>query len=263
MVVELNDLSCGYAGNAVLRNLCFSMRSGEAVCILGSNGIGKTTLFKTLLRFIKPISGSIHIDGNDIMQMEKAQLSQFFSYVPQAKESMGNYTVQDIVLMGRARYIRKFSLPSKEDYNAANIALGQLALTDYRDRNYSTLSGGEQQMVLLARAIAQNARFILLDEPASNLDFKNQERLLRAIMQLTSQGIGILMVSHSPDHALSCCDNSLLISKDGTYIFGPSDNVITADNLQKIYDTKMLVVEGKTNSEQTFKTCCLQLGGEI
>lgn len=258
MKIDIKNLSCGYAGNAILKNINFSISSGEAVCILGANGIGKTTLFKTLLGIIKPISGGVYIDGKDIITEEQIHLPEIFSYVPQAKENLGDFTVKDVVLMGRVRFVGKFSGPKEKDYYVVERILKELGVEEFLDRKYSKLSGGEQQMILVARAIAQESKYLLLDEPASNLDFKNQERLLQTILQLKKIGMGIIMVTHLPDHAFACCQKSYLISQNGEGYFGNSKEIITTENLRHIYGANLKVLNN-LNGEDNFKTCYLQV----
>lgn len=235
MIINFKDVSCGYKAKRVVANLSFVFKTGEATCILGSNGIGKTTIFKSLLGYLPLLSGSIYVDDKNLNSITFKQRASIMAYVPQAKSYSYQYKVKDIVLMGRALYISKFRSPGEYDYNIVDQTLQRVDIKKYEDRYYSELSGGEQQMVLLARAIAQQSKYILLDEPASNLDYMNQRRLLKLIKELTQDGIGILMVSHSPEHALFCCKNTLMIKTDGNYVYGRTQDIITEENLTATY----------------------------
>lgn len=239
MTVYIDKITCGYDQKILIRDLSFQLALGEAICILGANGIGKTTLFKSILGQIKMISGDVFVDDKSIKTMTIKERAKFFSYVPQAKAYTYRYTVNDIIMMGRASYIGEFSEPSQQDYKVVQETIDKLSLNHLSNRYYDELSGGEQQIVLIARAIAQEANYILLDEPASNLDFYNQKKLIWIINMLKDDGIGVLMVSHNPEHAFQCCEKALLIGKTGQCFYGETSNTITEENLQTIYETEI------------------------
>lgn len=258
MIIRFNDVSCGYKNRCVISNLSFAFRTGEATCILGANGIGKTTIFKSLLGYLPLLEGTIYVDNKDLRDMSVKQRASIMAYVPQAKSYSYQFTVKDIVLMGRALYIPKFQAPGDEDYRIVNETLEKVGIAEYANRYYSELSGGEQQMVLLARAIAQGSKYVLLDEPASNLDYMNQRKLLNLIIDLISSGIGILMVSHSPEHAFLCCKNTLMIDTMGGYIYGQTQNIVTAANLTKTYGVGIGIAEVEDMCGKEIKTCYLE-----
>ena len=258
MIIKFENVSCGYKKHCVVSNLNFSFKTGEATCILVANGIGKTTLFKTLLGYIELLSGNIYVDQTDISKLSSKERALVMAYVPQAKSCSYQFMVRDIVLMGRAAYISKFQSPRKEDLKIVNDVIEQVGIRNFADKNYFELSGGEQQMVLLARALAQKSKFILLDEPASNLDYNNQKKLLKLVTQLTEKGIGILMVSHAPEHSYICCKNSLLISKEGSYIFGKTEEVVNERNLSDIYGVPIGVIQFMDSDKNNIRTCYLK-----
>lgn len=258
MVINIDNISCGYGQKSVITDLNFSFQSGEAVCILGANGIGKTTLFKTLLGQIDVLNGNINVDGTPLTHLNLKERARIFSYVPQAKNYSYQFSVEDIVLMGRAIYIKEFSAPSREDYQVVADVLKRLHILDYAKKKYDELSGGEQQIVLLARAIAQQAKYILLDEPASNLDYCNQKKLIDVIKMLTAEGIGVLMVSHIPEHAFICCEKTLLINRNSTYYFGITEEVITERNLSDIYGVDIGIMQFKNDDGTPKYTCYLK-----
>lgn len=257
MKIEFKNTTTGYAKMPMIRDLNLVLNSGESTCVLGANGIGKTTLFKTLLGLLDIVSGDILIDGKSITNMSNKEVASALSYVPQAKNYTYQYTVLDIVLMGRAMYVERFSEPSAKDREIAEKALYQLDLYDYKDRMYSKLSGGEQQVVLVARALAQEANFIVMDEPASNLDFGNQKKLIDVIRMLKQAGKGVLMASHSPDHALACCSNVILISQKRQILYGPTMKMLTKENLEEVYGVGVNIITGTGANGEHIQSCVL------
>ena len=249
MELKLNNISCGYGKKTVIKDLncCFNQR--EAVAILGSNGIGKSTLMKNLLRQYSLLNGSITIDNKDINTVPYREMAKYIAYVPQNKECHYNYSVVDLVMMGRAAYLSAFTAPGDDEYEMAMDVLDAIEMKDYAQRNYSMLSGGEQQMVLIARAMIQNTAFILMDEPTANLDFYNQKILLRTINKLKDDGKGIVMISHSPEHAVLCCEKTLLIKRDGGYFYGNTEEILTEENLRAVYGTEIVLLRNDSNSD--------------
>lgn len=258
MIIEFKNATIGYGAKAVLRDLNFRIHGNESVCLLGPNGIGKTTLFKSMLGMLPLLSGDILIDGTSASKISPSKMATHFAYVPQSKEYSYQFSVEEIVLMGRAMYIKKFSSPSPNDYAIAEESLKKLGIYNFRNLKYSELSGGEQQIVLIARALAQQAEFIVMDEPASNLDFANQKKLLDVIKSLSKTNIGILMSTHTPDHAFLCAQKALLVSKDQTYRFGSVEEIVKTEDLSKAYGVDIQVIS-TVISDSEIKTCSLIL----
>lgn len=254
MEIIFDNATCGYNNIPVFENLSFNISTNEAICILGKNGVGKTTIFKTLLKEIPIIYGDIKINGTSIKDYNLKDLSKRISYIPQAKSYSYSFRVIDMVLMGCANSFNYFSAPSDKDYNQAMEILKSLDMESLATKNYSNLSGGEQQMVLAGRAVMQNSNFIIMDEPASNLDFSNQKKLIDLIKNQKANGAGVLMISHMPNHAFACCEKSLLLCKNGKYMFGNTNDIITAENLSNAFDVEMNIYSN-SNNDVASKTC--------
>ncbi len=257
MKLLLRNVNCGYSQESILRDINLSFNTGEFWCILGANGIGKTTLFKTILGFIKTQSGEILIDDRYIYSLSNKEIAKFLSYVPQAKNYTLKYSVLDIVLMGRVNHIKQFSSPSKRDYEITELMLEKLGILHLKHCLYSELSGGEQQIVLIARALAQEAKFILMDEPASNLDFENQKRILDVMIKLINNDVGIIMSSHSPDHAFYCDANVVLIKRDKKIISGKAVDIITKNNMKEGYGVDVEIISGMDSLGNPISACRL------
>ena len=257
MMIKLEDVSIGYDKNTVIDQINLSLLSGHFYCLLGANGIGKTTLFKTILGYLPPLEGRILIDTKPLKSFSAAELSEYISYVPQAKDHSYDMSVLETVVMGRARFVKKFSQPAPADYLAAGKILKQLEIEKLTDKQYSELSGGEQQIVLIARALAQEAKFILMDEPASNLDFENQKKVLESLKQLSGTGIGVILSTHSPNHALYCDMELILIDKKKKIHTGKIKDILNDQLLRDTYGVDIQLIEGLTDDGRIIQSCCL------
>lgn len=257
MEIELKNISCGYKRKKILKNINLSFKTGNIYTILGGNGIGKTTLFKSILGFIDLKGGDICFDGKSITSMTEKEIATFVSYVPQAKNYSMQYTVFDIILMGRALHIKKFGIPSDGDIARVNAVMEQMKIDKFKNLMYSELSGGEQQIVLIARALVQESKFIIMDEPASNLDFENIKMVLDVLKELRHKDIGIIMSSHSPDHALYCNDHVVMISKDKKIIEGSVQQTITQKNLYSVYGVQLDIISSEDVHGNVRRSCCL------
>lgn len=256
-MISIHEASCGYNGKVLLSDISFSFQKGEAVCVLGANGVGKTTLFRTLLGLLPLLGGEILIEGESLNRLSHRKLAKLIAYVPQAKNLSYQHPVEDVILMGRAQYIRTFDVPSAEDYDIVEKVMASLNISHMLGLPYSNLSGGEQQLVLIARALVQGASYILLDEPASNLDLANQGLLMQTINNLKGQNVGVLMISHVPTHAFSCCENTLIVYHDGTSEYGNTEDIITTERLKKTYSTNVEIIEGCSASGEIVHTYSL------
>jgi iron complex transport system ATP-binding protein len=255
MNIEVKDLSCGYGAKVLLEGLNLILSRGEILCILGPNGVGKTTFFKTIQGFLKPITGEVYINNTLLSRLSRRELAQLIAYVPQVHGHPFSYSARDMVLMGRTPYLNTLSAPGKRDYAVCREVMEQLGIAHLADRCYSQLSGGEQQMVLIARAMAQEPTFLMMDEPTSNLDYGNQMHLLRQMSTLRDTGLGIMMITHSPDQAFFCADNVALFYRDRRVQAGATATVLTEDSLKEAYGITVDLFRNKNSAGEVVTTC--------
>lgn len=234
MNFEVRDGSFGYVqGNEILKNINFSVGSGDVLAILGPNGVGKTTLLKCMMGLLSWHRGGSFLDGENIAALPHRRLWQNIAYVPQAKGSAFAYSVEDMVLLGRSAHIGALGLPGKEDYEKAEEAMETIGITHLRRKDCNRISGGELQMVLIARALTAQPSLLVLDEPESNLDFKNQLIILETIGELAlNKGISSIFNTHYPAHALKISNKSLILNKQGRSFFGDTQTVVNCENMR-------------------------------
>jgi len=234
-MLRVDNLHFGYDGKPVLKGISFEVKRGELRGLFGPNGCGKTTLFRCCLKFLKAGRGSICVDGTDISGMSVRELATRIAYVPQEHRPAFPYRVREMVLMGRTPHIGNGFGVSGRDKRIAREALEMLGIANLSERVYSELSGGQRQMVLIARAIAQETGFIFLDEPTSALDFSNQIRIWKTLRAIAANGTGIVAISHDPNHVAWFCDKVIVLDEEGVLAEGPPDQTITQDVLDRIY----------------------------
>lgn len=235
MTLEARDLAFGYPGHPVGEALDLTLRRGEAVCLLGPNGSGKTTLFRTLLGLLPPRAGRVLLDGRDLARWPRQDLARRLAYIPQAHAGVFPYTALDVVLMGRTPHIGRFAAPGRRDRAVAGAALDRLGIAHLAEADYTRLSGGQRQLVLLARALAQEAAYLVLDEPTASLDFGNQVLVLGELRKLRAAGLGIVLSTHAPDHAFACADRVLILGDGRLLADGTPDEVVTGPRLAQVY----------------------------
>lgn len=242
-LLQVEGISFGYSHQDVLKEVSFAVQEGEVVTLLGPNGSGKSTLIKILLGLLRPGGGGVFFNGRDIRQIGSRSLARKIAYVPQIHRSSFPYRVQDVVLMGRIPYKPFFFRYAKEDLAIAADALDRLAISHLAERPYTEISGGERQLTLIARALAQGAKTFIMDEPATGLDYGNQLRLLEQIIQLSREGYTFIKSTHSPEHALWIADRALLI-KNGTLMAdGSCDEIINSEMLFRLYHARVNVLK--------------------
>jgi len=228
-------LDFGHRRRIVGRALDFRFSTGEVVCVLGPNGAGKSTLFRTLLGLVPALGGRVSLEGRDLASLSRAQVARAVAYVPQASASYFDFTLEELVEMGRTAHLGLFAAPGAKDREAARAALERLGIGALAQQRVGAVSGGERQLALIARALATEAPLLILDEPTANLDFANQARVLEEVARLRDAGIGILFGTHDPDHALEIADRALLLREGKVVAAGNAVDTITAAHLSALY----------------------------
>lgn len=234
------------SGPQILKDISIELEPGEILAVLGPNGAGKTTLLRCMMDMLHWQSGRSLLDGEDIRSIPASKLWRRMAYVPQARSAAVSYTAFQTVLLGRSSRIGAFSAPSAEDMKTAERVMERLGISYLADKPCYAISGGELQMVLIARAMAAEPEILVLDEPESNLDFKNQLIVLDAMTALAAEGVACIFNTHYPSHALQRAAKSLMLSKDGWSIFGDTTNVVTEDNIRKAFGVEALIGEVET-----------------
>lgn len=255
MKLELKNLSCGYGQRNVVNSISFRIKEGEVIGLLGANGCGKTTLIKTILGLLPAHGGEVLLDGKNIKNWTSAQIARVIGYIPQMHTPPFPFQVLDVVLMGRTAHIKPFASPSKKDVKIAQQALEMLNISYLQDRVYTEISGGERQLVLIARALAQEPKILIMDEPTSSLDFGNQIKVLSHVKQLAGMNIAVLMSCHFPEHAFLYSTRVVLLNQGQILHSGTPDETITAERLKILYgvDVEILTVRNRFNHE--LKVC--------
>ena len=242
-MLQVEDLTFSYKKEIILNNLSFQLNDGQSVCLLGKNGVGKSTLFKCLLHLLKPKTGKILIDGQEIQTFSREKLSQLISYIPQKPSGYIQFTVFEMVLMGTTSRLKTYQQPGLAEYELADAALVQLNITQLKNKLFSEISGGEQQLVIIARSIAQQSHIIIMDEPCANLDYGNQIMILEMIQKLCAQGYLIIQATHDPNHALQYADQVLILQEGRLLAQGIPKAVLTEEQLENIYRIPIRIYE--------------------
>ena len=236
MIIEVKTLSFAYQGASdILRDISFSVKKGQIICILGPNGIGKTTLLNCLANLATPTKGEILLNGVDMKRMAPKEVAMNIGYVPQFILPSFAYEVLSYVVTGCAPTIGTFEKPKAAHYSIAQKSLEQMSVSHLSQKYYTQISGGERQLVSIARAIAQRPKVILMDEPTSHLDYGNQIKTLRIIRKLAAEGYAAVITSHNPDHALLLGGDVAAIGPNGEFTFGNCSDVINEDFLSSLY----------------------------
>ena len=254
MSLFINDLSCGYQKKALLENISFSVEEGEILCILGPNGVGKTTFFKTLLGFIPAIRGSFFINGKNLLEMRRPEIAKIMAYVPQSYNFPYPFTAKEVIVMGRTAHLGILNSPAPKDYLIVDEVMRQLNILHLKNADITRISGGERQMVMIARALAQEPQFLVMDEPTSNLDYRNQVQVLLQIKALAKTDISIIMTSHVPDHGFMCATKVLLLERN-KFTIGNASEVITEENLRSAYGVSVFINKATTPNGTEVKSC--------
>jgi iron complex transport system ATP-binding protein len=251
MTLKARGLSIGYRDRLVGEHLAVALREGEVLALLGPNGGGKTTLLKTLLGLIAARAGEVLLNDRPLGELSQRERARMMAYVPQVHVGTFAFTAQAVVLMGRSAHGSLFSAPSARDHAVAAHALERFGIAHLAQRPYTEISGGERQLVLLARALAQEPRFVVLDEPTASLDFGNQGKVMHEIRALAASGLGVLFTTHDPNHALRAADRAYLLRDGACLADGPVNAVLTRDNLEALYRAPVQVLR-ETGGAQAF-----------
>lgn len=255
-MLEVQDVRYRYRPRSreVLQGVSLAVDDGEVLCLLGSNGVGKTTLLRCILGFERPTAGCVLADGADVGRLSTRERAHHMAYVPQQSSLAFPYTAREVVRMGRISHVAGGAGHSAHDDEVVEESFGRLQVSHLAERRFQEMSGGERQMVLVARALAQEARLLVMDEPTANLDYRNQVKILAAIRSLAGQGLRILMTSHCPDHAFLACSKVALMSAGRIVSLGAPDDVVTSESLTGLYGTPVRVAEADVGGFSV-KTC--------
>ena len=236
-MLAARELAFGFPSRCVGRGVSFTLAPGESLAVLGGNGAGKTTLLRTLLGLLPPLAGDVAIDGVSLASLPANARAMQIAYVPQQDTPSYAFTVREAVLMGRAARLGAFGAPRSRDYAAAADALAALGVEALGERAITEISGGERQLVMIARALAQEASILVLDEPTASLDFGNRLRVLRELDRLRTRGMTILFSTHEPDQALAHADRALLLCGGRQLVLDAVERALTAENIERLYGT--------------------------
>ncbi|MEZ0343809.1 MAG: ABC transporter ATP-binding protein [Caldimicrobium sp.] len=244
-MLEIRNLSFKHQGEReVLKEISFTANPSEITVILGPNGAGKSTLFKCISGVWRNYRGEIKVSGERVDNLSFDKRARFFAIVPQEHVPPFAYRVFDVVLMGRASYVGLFSLPGKEDYKKAEEILEMVGIKQLKDEPYTEISGGERQLVLIARALVQEAPVLLLDEPTSHLDFKNQQVILAKIKEITiEKKLTTVITLHDPNLASIYSNKIIAIKKGKVFFNGSPDRVIDNKVLEELYEINLEVIK--------------------
>jgi iron complex transport system ATP-binding protein len=241
MNLDAHDLAFGYPEWPVGSDVSLSIAPGEVLCLLGPNGCGKTTLFKTMLGLLAPQGGRVTVGGDDLGLLRRPEIARRMAYVPQASSTPFPYTSLDLVLMGRVAHRGIFAGPTAADRSAAQQAFADLGIAHLGDRDVTRLSGGQRQLVMIARALAQAAPLIVMDEPTASLDFGNRAKVLAEIKRIAARGVGVVFSTHDPAHAFAVASRVALMREGVLVASGSPLEVLTAQRLGHVYGIEVTV----------------------
>lgn len=247
MRMSINNLSFAYGGSTVLHDISLDVKDGEVVSIIGPNGSGKSTLMSCMANILKPLKGSVYLNGKDIMQINRTELACKIGYVPQAAKEEQPYTVLDTVLLGRKPYV-KWGI-GKRDIQLVGYILQQMGMIHLADRYLDELSGGQKQKVLVARALAQDPSVMLMDEPTSALDIRHQLEVLELVRDLAQQQRSVILVMHELNLAARYSDRLVLMKEGRIFATGCPEEVLSVENIRAVYGVDAKVTRSTTGLE--------------
>lgn len=242
MSIKVTNLEAGYGSRKVLTDVNFELERGKLCALLGRNGCGKTTLIRCINAIIKPQKGSVYLDGKNTAYLSRPEIAQLVSLVPQSSSLAFDYTCLEVVLMGEVSRLSVWASPGAAAEEEARQVLAGLGISHLTDRPFNQLSGGEKQLVLVARALFQRAPYMLLDEPTSHLDFYNQHQIMSIVQRLVKEAnFTVLVTLHDPNLALYYCDEVILIHEGQILDKGNITEVLNADSLSQVYGTNIMI----------------------
>ncbi len=241
--LKLQNGDFSYGERPIFTELNLEINKAEVLCILGANGCGKTTLLRCLNGSMRLSRGTVHLDGTDISSLNVEDVAKRIGFVFQEHTAPFPFSVLEVVRMGRAPHLKLFATPTHKDTEIALEKLELVGMLHLKDKPYTQISGGERQLILIARTLAQEPEIILMDEPTSHLDYRNQTIILQIVNRLAANGLGVLMTSHLPDHAL-LYSSRVALMKNGQFLStGKPDEVMTDQSLKEIYGIDIKIVE--------------------
>jgi iron complex transport system ATP-binding protein len=255
-MIKVSNATFSYGKENVFEDISLEIRRGQIFCLFGPNGCGKTTLLHCMLGMLGLASGNITLAGSDVSRLKPQEIARLAAYIPQMHEKPFPYKVIDMVLMGRAAYTGMFSVPTAKDRKIAEEVLERLGIAHFRDRPYTQLSGGETQLVLVARALAQQTPMLLMDEPTAHLDFRNELYFLETIARLVQDtGLTIVMATHFPNHAFyfegTSIESGLALMNDRKIaVQGPPAAVLTEENMARTFNIKSKVISYESQGKK-------------
>lgn len=241
MSIEIADLDFSYGSISVLHNINFSAADGDIAAVLGPNGVGKSTLFRCVLGFLSPTAGTVRVNGKDMRTLDRRAAAREVAYIPQSCVPSFNYTLLEVVMMGLTNRIGIFDAPKAEHKAAALEAMESLGIAHLAHRESGRVSGGERQLALLARAMVQNARVLVMDEPTANLDCGNSALVMERVTALAADGFTVLFSTHDPNQAFRYAGSVLALQSGGILASGTPDTALTGDTLSRLYGVGMAV----------------------
>ena len=240
MSIEVKNISFSYGERPVLRDVSFDARQGEMLCVLGPNGVGKSTLFNCILGLLKVKTGDIMLEGRSVLDFSARELAKKIAFVPQSHAPTFNYSVFDMVLMGTTAHVGGTSSPGAAETKLAEDALERVGISHLKRRGYMQISGGERQLSLIARALAQQASLVIMDEPTANLDYGNQLRILIRVKELVkSEKLTVIQSTHNPDHVFLFADRVLALIDGQVAALGAPDEAVTEQLIEALYGVKV------------------------
>jgi iron complex transport system ATP-binding protein len=257
-LLDVSHLVGGYHKKEIVHDVSFTVGRGEFVCVIGANGCGKTTTLKTVLGLLPAFSGAVTVDGQDATKMKERERARAFAWIPQLHTPPYPYKVADVVLLGRTPHLASsVAAPKEADKRIAYGAMEKLGIEDLAERTYTHLSGGQQQLVLIARALAQQPQVLVMDEPTASLDFGNQQLVLNCLRKLSRTGLTVLMVTHDPHHALYVADRVLVMEDGRITESGTPSETITTRTLKRIYHSNVRVIDVKIKDTGELVHTCI------